>query len=140
MKRPTFYPNLSGDSPALRTPYWTERLARLRQWLTETFTVTEPEVLFGGNIQDAAGEPIAFASVVLKGTRYETATNAAGHFVLHIPLRLCNGAICLRVSARGFTTLDEVIGSVPQADLQFSMKVAEGARVIPFSGAARKTN
>ncbi|WP_165871417.1 carboxypeptidase regulatory-like domain-containing protein [Flaviaesturariibacter flavus] len=116
----------------LQTTLWTARFARLRQWLLATFTFSEPEVLFGGSVLSAAGEPIAFASVTLKGTRYESATNAAGHFLLHVPLRLCNGPLCLRVSARGYATLEEVVGGAPQPDLQFTLREAESARVIPF--------
>jgi hypothetical protein len=141
MKRTPFYTNFTGDAPALRAPYWTERIARIRQWLTDTFTFSEPELLFAGIIQDAVGEPVAFGTVCLKGTRYETVTNAAGYFVLHIPMRLCNGPLCLKIAARGFASLEEVIGGAPQSDLRFTLKEAEVARVIPFnSKSARKTS
>jgi hypothetical protein len=141
MKRPYFHLNFAGDALSLRNSYWTVRLARLRQWLTEIFTFTEPEVLFGGIVQDAAGEPLAFASVCLKGTRYESATNAAGHFVLHIPLRLCSGPLCLKVAARGFMVLEEVVGGAPQSDLQFTLNETPSARIIPFNcNPARKTS
>jgi hypothetical protein len=141
MKRTLFHTNFNGDTPALRTPYWAERFARVRQWLADTLTFSEPELLFGGIIQDAAGEPVAFGTVCLKGTRYETVTNAAGYFVLHIPMRLCNGPLCLKIAARGFASLEEVISGAPQSDLRFTLKEAESARVIPFNGkSARKTS
>lgn len=127
--------------PVLQTPLWTLRLSRLRQWLLSTFTFSEPEVLFGGSVLSSGGEPIAFATVTLKGTRYETATNAAGHFRLHVPLRLCSGPLCLRVSARNYASLEEVVGGAPQADMQFVLRLTESARVIPFSRkAVRKTS
>jgi TonB-linked SusC/RagA family outer membrane protein len=76
-----------------------------------------------GIVKDEAGEPVAYATVVLKGTNKGVSANAAGNFTIDVPSGKKN---VLRISATGFETKDvEVSGERIEVSLKSGTALSE---------------
>lgn len=94
----------------------------LRKWLVVCFvfltTFAFGQKTISGKITDATNQPLSNATVVVKGTRVATQTDAQGNFTLTVP----QGGTTLTVSSVGFDSQDIPIGN--QSSLSISLKNA----------------
>lgn len=74
----------------------------------ESVTITQQTKKVSGVVKDNAGEPIAGANVVVKGTTNGTVTDIDGNYTLEVP-----NSATLVVSFIGYTTKEIKVGSQP---------------------------
>ena len=76
-----------------------------------------------GTVKDAQGEPISFASVVIKGTNKGVSADVSGNFSIEVP---SGKKTVLRISATGFETTDiEVSGNKVEVTLKSGTALSE---------------
>jgi len=76
-----------------------------------------------GTVKDAQGDPIAFASVVIKGTNKGVSADGAGNFTIEVP---SGKKTVLRISATGFETSDfDVTGDKIEITLKSGTALSE---------------
>jgi TonB-linked SusC/RagA family outer membrane protein len=76
-----------------------------------------------GTVKDEQGEPVAFASIIIKGTSKGTAADALGNFRLEVPSGKKN---VLRISATGFETVEvNVTGDKAEVILKSGTALSE---------------
>jgi len=92
--------------------------------------------IISGKVTDEKGIPISSASVIIKGTRMGTATNANGEFTLKVP----SDAKSLRVSSVNMETQDVVIsgGNISITLLTRENLLADVVVIVPY-GTIKKT-
>ena len=93
-------PNENANKPSLE-PWYLKYVYAYRQ-TANTIQATYTPGTVSGKVVDERGNPVAGASVVLKGTRTGTTTNAGGIFQINVPA----GAQHLTVSAVGMQTIE----------------------------------
>lgn len=91
-----------------------------RKWLVVFFvfftTIAFSQKTISGKVTDANNQPLANATVVVKGTNVATQTDAQGNFTISLP----SGGNALQITSVGFDSQDVVIGS--QSSFAISMK------------------
>ncbi|MDR2564262.1 MAG: SusC/RagA family TonB-linked outer membrane protein, partial [Prevotellaceae bacterium] len=97
---------------------------------------TEGFVSISGSVKDARGEPIVGASIVLKGTNSNTATDINGNFQLNVPE---NGV--LTVSFVGFISREIAVDSKTRIDviLEEDLQLLDEVLVVGY-GQVRKSD
>ncbi len=93
------------------------------------------DVRINGKVTSATGEPLAGASITVKGTRTGTTTDANGNFTITVPddavLVISSvGYESIEVSVKGKTTIDAV--------LKLSEKVQDAVVVIGYGTASKR--
>lgn len=79
-----------------------------------------------GKVTDEKGDPIANASVVVKGSTVGTTTNDAGSFTLSLPAN----AKTLVISSVAFSTLEVSIGTKSDYSVSLKSNLLEGEEVV----------
>jgi tetratricopeptide (TPR) repeat protein len=91
--------------------WWNKPFKPTRKVVTEVF-VNRDSLLqrgfIGGRVLDSSGQPLAGASVVIRGTNRGVATNNEGAF--NIPRGNTNGVVNLTISYVGFRTVSVALG------------------------------
>ncbi len=93
-------PNENANKPSLE-PWYLKYVYAYRQ-TTNTIQATYTPGTVSGKVVDERGNPVAGASVVLKGTRSGTTTNAGGIFQINVPA----GANSIVISSVGMQTTE----------------------------------
>lgn len=110
-------------------------LVILKEGSSETIQVTVQETRITGKVTSATGEPLAGASVAIKGTRTGTVTDAGGNFALTVP----DDAI-LVISSVGYDSQEiSVKGKTSvTVSLKLSEKVQDAVVVIGYGTATKR--
>ncbi|HVF81937.1 MAG TPA: SusC/RagA family TonB-linked outer membrane protein, partial [Flavisolibacter sp.] len=101
-----------------------------------TFIKTSPPVI-KGVVRDAAGNPLAGASVAVKGSSKTTQTGANGEFTLEVP----NEKAVLVITYIGFETLEIAVGNKSDLAIQLQASAAQMNDVVVVGyGTQKKAN
>src|SRR5690606_35038498 len=114
--------------------------------LCVVFTLVAQNRMISGTVNDQNGQPVANASVVVKGTTIGTVTNEAGAFTLSVP----TSATTLVISSTGMTPVETDIAGRSEISVSMTMTASDLDEVIvvaygtvkkgDFTGSANQVN
>ena len=82
----------------------------------EIINLPPPPIEIHGSIKDENGNPLANASVVIKGTNQGVTTNASGDFTINVP----NNKTVLIVSYTGYASKEILVGNQPSINVSLA--------------------
>jgi hypothetical protein len=75
-----------------------------------------------GKVLDERGQPVSYASIVIKGTNIGTPADVNGNFELKIPAKMLRKKVTLVCSSVGFEKLEKTIKIKDSANIQFDVR------------------
>ncbi len=95
-----------------------------------------PPIIIRGVVKDEEGKPIERASVVVKGTKTGTTTNANGEFSLDVPSQ----GLTLEISAVGYQKAEVRATSGAAINIVLKLQIVTGEDVVLNTGLFRKSD